>query len=77
MREDPIVAEMRQFRAEHAKKYGHDLDRICEALREQQVKSKRNSGDPRPPFAETKWRLTYASKASARHGRRANWLAHQ
>lgn len=41
MREDPIVAEIRQFRAEHAKKYGHDLDRICEALREQQAKSER------------------------------------
>jgi hypothetical protein len=41
MREDPIVAEIRQFRAEHAKKYGNDLDRICEALRERQAKSKR------------------------------------
>ncbi len=41
MPEDPIVAEIRKFRAEHAEKYGHDLDRICEALRQRQAKSKR------------------------------------
>lgn len=41
MSEDPIVAEVRKFRAEHAEKYGHDLDRICNALRDQQAKSKR------------------------------------
>lgn len=41
MREDPIVAEIRKFRAEHAGKYGHDLDRICEALRDRQAKSQR------------------------------------
>jgi hypothetical protein len=41
MREDPIVEEIRRYRAEHAEKYGHDLDRICEALRAQQAESKR------------------------------------
>jgi len=41
MTEDPIVAEIRRYRAEHAAKYGHDLDRICEALRERQAKSSR------------------------------------
>lgn len=41
MHEDPIVAEIRKIRAEHAEKYGHDLDRICNALRELQAKSKR------------------------------------
>jgi hypothetical protein len=41
MREDPIVAEIRKFRAEHAEKYGHDLDRICAALRDRQAKSQR------------------------------------
>ncbi|QVL48690.1 MAG: hypothetical protein KFB96_24530 [Thiocapsa sp.] len=41
MREDPIVEEIRKFRAEHAEKYGHDLDRICEALRDRQAKSQR------------------------------------
>ena len=41
MHEDPIVAEIRKYRSEHAAKYCNDLDRICEALREQQKKSKR------------------------------------
>ena len=34
MIEDQIVAEIRRFRNEHAEKYGHDLKRICNALRE-------------------------------------------
>ncbi|MTW20059.1 hypothetical protein [Allochromatium palmeri] len=33
MNEDPIVAEIRRYRAEHAEHYGHDLGRICEALK--------------------------------------------
>ena len=41
MNEDPIVAEIRRYRTEHAKKYGHDLGRICDALRESEVKSSR------------------------------------
>ena len=41
MNEDPIVAEIRRYRAEHAEKYGHDLGRICDALRETEVKSDR------------------------------------
>ena len=39
MNEDPIVAEIRQYRKEHAEKYGHDLGRICEALREAEAES--------------------------------------
>ena len=39
MNEDPIVAEIRRYRAEHAARYGHDLGRICEALREAEAKS--------------------------------------
>ena len=35
MIEDHIVAEIRRFPNEHAEKYGHDLKRICNALREQ------------------------------------------
>nr|VFK44664.1 MAG: hypothetical protein BECKTC1821E_GA0114239_103823 [Candidatus Kentron sp. TC] len=38
MREDPIVAEIRKFRAAHTAKYDHDLDCICAALREKQAK---------------------------------------
>lgn len=41
MTEDPIVEEIRRYRAEHAEKYEHDLDRICEALRERQANSSR------------------------------------
>ena len=32
MKEDPIVAEIRRYRMEHAEKYGHDLKRIYKAL---------------------------------------------
>lgn len=41
MREDPVVAEIRRYRAEHAKQHGHDLKQICEALREFEAKSGR------------------------------------
>jgi len=41
MIEDPIVAEIRHYRSEHAAKYDDNLDRICEALRERQAKSSR------------------------------------
>ena len=41
MIEDPIVAEIRRYRAEHTEKYGHDLGRICEVLREAEAKSSR------------------------------------
>ena len=41
MFDDPIVEEIRRYRREHAAKYGNDIHRIFEALREQQKKSKR------------------------------------
>jgi hypothetical protein len=41
MKEDPIVAEIRRYKTEHAKKYGHDLDRICKALRKTETESDR------------------------------------
>lgn len=41
MSEDPIVAEIRQYRFEHAERYGHDLRRICDALRRDEAKSDR------------------------------------
>ena len=55
MREDPIVAEIRKFRSEHATKYGHDLDRIFEALRECQKKSRREvvTRSPRLLYSKT------------------------
>jgi hypothetical protein len=39
--EDPIVAEIRNRRMEHAARYGNDLAAICAALREQEAKSSR------------------------------------
>ena len=39
MIEDPIVAEIRRYRMEHTEKYGHDLKRIWEALKEFETKS--------------------------------------
>jgi hypothetical protein len=41
MFDDPIVEEIRRYRREHAARYGHDIHRIFEALREKQRKSKR------------------------------------
>lgn len=41
MIEDPIVAEIRRYRKQHANKYGNDLNKICKALRERQEISKR------------------------------------
>jgi hypothetical protein len=41
MNEDPIVAEIRNRRKEHAARYGNDLAAICAALREQEAKSSR------------------------------------
>ena len=46
--EDPIVAEIRRYRAEHAKKHGHDLARICEALRQAEGKTGRKVVQRRP-----------------------------
>ncbi len=41
MIEDPIVAEIRKFRSEHTEKFNHDLDKICQDLKEKQNKSNR------------------------------------
>jgi len=38
---DPVVEEIRRFRSEHAARYGNDLVKICEALREKQKSSTR------------------------------------
>ncbi len=55
MYEDPIVSEIRKYRAEHAAKYGYDLDRICEALRKRQQESGRKivTRGPRLLFSKT------------------------
>ncbi|WPD23776.1 MAG: hypothetical protein Q3M24_08805 [Candidatus Electrothrix aestuarii] len=41
MIKDPIVEEIRKYRAEHAARYDNDLKRICEALRKQEKRSQK------------------------------------
>ncbi len=50
MIEDPIVEEIRQYRAEHAAQYGNDLNKICIAFREREKQSQKQfvSFDPKP-----------------------------
>ena len=36
---NPIIAEIHRYRAEHAKKFGYDLDRIFEDVRSRQGQS--------------------------------------
>ena len=50
MIEDPIVAEIRRHRKAHAAKYGNDLHKICNALRERQVTSDREVITRQPRF---------------------------
>ncbi len=48
MIEDPIVAEVRRHRKEHAAEHGNDLKRIVEALRKRERESKCNLLNPGP-----------------------------
>lgn len=50
MIEDPIIAELRRHREEHAKEYGHDLERILAALRQLEAQSKRPVLNPGPKY---------------------------
>lgn len=45
---DPIVEEIREIRKAHAAKYGNDLDRIVEALREDERASSHVFVNPGP-----------------------------
>ncbi len=48
MTEDPIVAEIRQYRKAIAAKHGNDLRRIVEALRKRERESDRKVLNPGP-----------------------------
>ncbi len=50
MIEDPIVAEVRKYREEHAASYGHDLRRIAAALRKREGESSRPVLNPGPKY---------------------------
>lgn len=54
MIEDAIVEEIRTYRAEHAARYGNDLEKICEALRQQEKKSKKEFVDFGPKLLNSK-----------------------
>ena len=41
MIQDQIVQEIRKYRKKHAEKYGNDLNKIFNALKEQEKESKR------------------------------------
>ena len=53
MSEDPIVAEVRRIREEHAAKYDYDLEKIVASLKDREKQSKRRlaSYPPRQPKA--------------------------
>lgn len=50
MWQDPIVAEVRRWRAEYAKRFNYDIQAICRDARRQQEKSGRSvvTLPPRP-----------------------------
>jgi len=48
MIEDPIVKEIRKYRQEHSKKYGYDLNRICDALRKKEKESSKKVVNLKP-----------------------------
>ncbi|CAK8718145.1 hypothetical protein GMJAKD_07365 [Candidatus Electrothrix aarhusensis] len=48
MIDDPIVEEIRRFRKEHAARYGNNLQRIVEAVREKEWLSDRVRLNPGP-----------------------------
>jgi hypothetical protein len=48
MMKDPIVEEIRNYRKEHAKKYGNDLKPIVAALREKELSLNRKLLNPGP-----------------------------
>ncbi len=54
MIEDPIVAEVRRHRKEHAAEYGNDLKRIVEALRKRERESERTLLNPGPKMRMNK-----------------------
>jgi hypothetical protein len=54
MWEDPIVAEIRKIRDEHAAKFNYDIAAICEDIRRQEKESGRQYVSFPPRRIETK-----------------------
>jgi len=78
MHDDPVVAEVRKYRSDHTAKYGHDLDRIREALRERQNSSGRKvvSLPPRLQRSKQAANLDDSSRRDARTECRRRKEAH-
>jgi len=53
--DDPIVAEVRKARAAHARRFGYDLQRICQDLKriERTCRQRIVRGTPRHVLART------------------------
>ena len=56
MKDDPVVAEIRRYRMEHAEKYEHDLKKIQEALVNFESKSGREVVHRKPRLLSQKKR---------------------
>jgi hypothetical protein len=54
MTNDPIVEEIRRYRMEHSARYGNNLIRIVEALREKENESTHTQLNPGPKFLSKK-----------------------
>ena len=54
MIEDPIVAEIRRHRKQHAEEHGNDLKLIVESLRNRERESKRTLLNPGPKLRRDK-----------------------
>ena len=51
---DPIVEEIRKYRKEHSARYGYNLDRIVEALKQKEQESHHVKLNPGPkPIRES------------------------
>ena len=64
MHSDPILEEIHRYRKEHSDKYGHDIDRIVEALRE----IERTSGREYVNFEPRRVPVVKASEEAAQYG---------
>ena len=65
---DPIVEEVRRYRKEHAARYGNDLNRIVEALRQKERESNHIQLNPGPKLLFSEMPIVTAAEAVRRVG---------
>jgi len=66
MGKDGVVAQVRQARQEYAKRFDHDLDRICRDLKKKEAKGAKNIV-PLPPKGVESPTRQGKIRASAKH----------